>query len=170
MLTRRTPLRKKRPTPRRTAARCAYVAPSAKSGRCKRSPYRKGVSYCGTHLVALIDAEARRRVFERDSDTCQRCGAPGTDWSHFPSRSYRGSRWLLDGAVVHCRPCHYWLTMRPLEHRAWTVAHFGAERVAEVEALALEVALGRAKPDLIQTATNFGLLAVLAQAREERAK
>ena len=156
-LTRRTPLRRRGLKKRRQARRCEYVAPGRTSGRCSRSPLRE-IPYCRTHLLALVDAEARRRVFERDADTCQRCGGPGRDWSHWPSRSYRGTRWLLEGAVVHCSACHKWLTDRPLEHEAWVRSHFGDERVDELRRIALEFASGRAKLDMIGTARAFGLL------------
>lgn len=148
---------------RKPRSRCAWVAPGRTSGRCSRSPYRKDVPWCGTHLVQKIDEAARMRVFMRDAGICQRCGGPGRDWSHWPSRSYRGTRWLLDGAVVHCSSCHKWLTDRPLEHEAWVRSHFGDDTVTELRQIALEFASGRAKIDLVETALRLGVFASLAK-------
>ena len=155
MIQRRIPLRRKRPTKRRQAARCTVL-------RCARRPYRPGLSLCGTHLMARIDAEARRRVFERD-ERCQddrehECRGP-LQWAHLIGRGYRGVRHMQDNGAVLCAGAHTYYTTRPLEWQDWCLRRLGAERWAELEQIALEFASGRARLDLVETARAMGVVA-----------
>ena len=154
MTLQKRPLRKRRSTRRRQAARCTVRG-------CTRRPYRAGLPFCGTHLMARIDAEARRRVFDRDErcqdDRVHVCAGP-LQWAHLISRGYRGVRHMLDNGVVLCAGAHTYYTTRPLQWQEFCLRRLGSERWAELEALALEVASGRAKFDMVQTAKNMGVI------------
>lgn len=147
--------RQRRAKPRRKAARCTVL-------RCKRRPYRAGLPFCGTHLMQRVDAEARRRVFERDGERCQddrgHVCAGALSWAHLIGRGYRGVRHLADNGVVLCAGAHTYYTERPLEHQEFCLRRLSPERWQELEELALEVASGRAKFDLVGTARAFGII------------
>lgn len=55
-------------------------------------------------------SEWRRKVYERDDYTCQRCGAKGVSLNAHHLESYSHNRELrteLDNGVTLCKPCHH---------------------------------------------------------------
>jgi len=55
-----------------------------------------------------VNAAQRRLWFlvrERDDDTCQHCGQPGSEVHHIVSRRYKGT-WALPNMLCLCRSCH----------------------------------------------------------------
>lgn len=120
---RRTPLRKRRPTPRRTAG--------------KRPQARK------TSLMAQADRLARALVLRRAgaaldaklrvvplTGACEHCGQPPRDgdplqWCHVFTRRRYVLRWDLDGAVAMLASCHRRYTSDPEAWRAFLISRLG---------------------------------------------
>ena len=70
-------------------------------------------------MIAILDAECRARVMERDK-CCVRCGAT-TDlqWSHVLTRRHMCIRWDDENSKILCRACHCWWTNFPQEASYW---------------------------------------------------
>lgn len=145
---RRTPLKRKRTQTKTKAKSKRATCPIL---RCSRSPYREDQcdSLCRRHLVDRLDDMARNRVRARDA-ACRKCRSTRSlQWSHWPSRGYLGTRWLDDGAVMHCAPCHVSFTYSALEHEAWMKGEFGDKNVEALKQRALHYSRGATKIDLI---------------------
>lgn len=146
---RRTALKRKPKTARKSTKTKRVACPVA---RCGGRPYREGLcgDFCRKHLVQQLDTMSRARVRARDA-VCRKCGSErALQWSHWPSRSYLGTRWLDDGAVMHCAPCHVSFTYSALEHEAWMRETFGEPKVEALKKRALDYSRGAAKIDLIE--------------------
>lgn len=126
-LERHTPLRRKRPTPRRRGEpRCDWLA------GCRASVVI-GVAvdefYCRTHARRVADELTRQVVKERDGYTCQRCSSTAhtttIDWAHLLGRNVAPSlRWDLDAAIALCRRCHIEFTAHPTAWRIWIARRY----------------------------------------------
>lgn len=127
----KSPLRKKRATPRRQAAvTCA-------SRGCKRPPRTE--SLCRTHATARADKLMGDFVKARDGGCVARGKHAGPiQWAHIVSRRYRAVRWDPNNAVALCAGHHMYFTPRPLEWDTWVTAHIGAEAYADLRRRALD--------------------------------
>lgn len=71
--------------------------------------------------VLELDADARKRVFDRDENTCQRCKSTTrqVQWAHMISRRHLCIRWEADNALALCAGCHLWFDGYPLLSGDW---------------------------------------------------
>jgi hypothetical protein len=116
----KTPIRRKRTTPRRTAARPRAERPESErcSVRgCKKLP-RWTISpterYCDGHGTQKADDACRVFVKARDP-ICVACGRDdiGVQWAHVHTRGMRYVRWDALNSVGLCARCHYAYTKAP---------------------------------------------------------
>jgi hypothetical protein len=153
-LVRRTPLRAKRPTPRRRGAACSVRG-------CHRRPRLLGI--CQTHAVARADRVIAAFVKKRDGGcvvvwgTLKRLGRPiqhggGLQWSHLISRRYHATRWNPDASVAMCAAHHVWFTHHPLEFEDWRAFWCGPSGLEMLK----RMALSSERPDLEQIITTYG--------------
>lgn len=73
-------------------------------------------------IIAELDKMARALCFDRDHDTCQRCGETTIallQWSHVLSRRHYCIRWEPDNSKVLCMSCHCYWTNHPIEAAYW---------------------------------------------------
>src|SRR5579872_5782654 len=72
-------------------------------------------------MVALLDADARKVVFERDGGVCVRCGdrSRAVQWCHIFSRRHKALRWEPDNALSMCAGCHMFWHHEPLLAVEW---------------------------------------------------
>ena len=127
MLTRRTPLRRKRPTPRRRGPECIRQ-------RCHRPPFFEGL--CRTHTRFLADSLMGASV--RAAGRCERCGtSERLQWAHGFSRADRSTRYNPLNSFCLCAGCHYYFTMRPTAWTAWMQERLGEHVYEELRRLAL---------------------------------
>lgn len=129
-LTRHTPLRRKRPTPRRrrpidAIAGCSYtdcrVAGTVEIHEDER--------YCREHAEWVADKLAREHVLSRDHRTCLCCGAKwALEWAHIIGRGARYIKWEPENAVTLCHGCHEHFTGHRALFTAWIAEKFGPSR------------------------------------------
>lgn len=112
------------------------LAPKPRKVRSKPSKNRA--------TVKELDALCRAVVFQRDGETCRKCGKPAVDWSHCYTRRIRSIRWDLDNSWASCKGCHLDWHHRPLEGAEWWQKELGPIRY---QALVLRAAKPR-KTDL----------------------
>lgn len=138
MLTRLTPLRSRRPTPRRE--------PDAACSRqgCLRPP--RYLRLCKSHAIEVAD-ELFSKLIRRRDRSCQVCGsAARLDCAHLRPRTKFATRWEPLNAVALCFLHHLDFTLSPLEWDEWCAARLGAD---VWELLVLRSNLG-GMPDLAQ--------------------
>lgn len=119
----RTPLARKRATPRRRpAVQCSYQ-------RCYIRPYVGGL--CKTHATREADALFSLAVRARDQVCTARLVFPQIvcagelQCMHLVSRRYHSVRWSLDNARAGCKGHHAWLTLHPERHYDFCEAELG---------------------------------------------
>jgi hypothetical protein len=90
---------------------------------------------------ATLDGIFRRKVKQRDSWTCQRCGSHrDVQCAHFFPRAREATRWLLEAAVTLCDTCHRFMTKKSrTEWPAWLISRIGEARFEELRVLSLKV-------------------------------
>ncbi len=81
----------------------------------RRTPLRSKVKT----PVRELDALCKEVVTLRDKGKCQRCGGPGTDWSHVHTRRLHSMRWRLDNSLLLCADCHRWWHREPMGAATW---------------------------------------------------
>ena len=134
-LTRKTPLRRKRATPRRVKATCE------KRG-CKRPPISATLLLCRHH--AKQEADRLFSLAVRSRGACESCGTrEDLQAAHICSRRYASVRHSLDNAFCLCRAHHLLYTLRPLEWDEFVTSKIGAEAYADLKRRALTAT----KPD-----------------------
>lgn len=86
----------------------------------------------------LSEADRLFSLWVRDRDgCCTRCGRSGTlQCHHLISRTYRKVRFDPRNGHAVCKPCHVFLTHRPLENDEFAIALVGEETWAELRAIA----------------------------------
>src|SRR6266545_773909 len=146
-LTRRTPLRGKRPTPRRRGPTCSIRT-------CHRWPRVLGL--CQTHAVARADRVVASFVKARDGGCVVVWGTlkhgGGLQWSHLISRWYHTTRWDPQASVAMCAAHHVWFTHHPVEFWEWTNFWLGPGAFEKLRGKALD----GARPDLEQIIATYG--------------
>lgn len=87
-----------------------------KRSRVRRS--KKALSRA--KMILELDADARRRVFQRD-EVCQRCHVHerAIQWAHMITRRNLSLRWEVDNALALCGGCHLWFDGNPLLSADW---------------------------------------------------
>lgn len=140
----RSPLKKKRSTPRRRGITCLTLG-------CKRRPATAGL--CKTHATSKADKLVGNFVKGRDRG-CVAAGkhAGPLQWAHVVSRRYRAVRWDPTNAVTLCAGHHMYFTPRPLEWDAWVIARIGADAYSALKRRALEDDV----PDLANVINQYG--------------
>jgi transcription elongation factor Elf1 len=88
-------------------------------------------------LRAKADRLFSEYIRKRDG-RCTRCGSQSfNQCSHHLSRRYLAVRFDPRNATTHCRSCHLFVSMRPLEHEEVILGLIGAEVYAELKRIAL---------------------------------
>ena len=147
-LTRQTPLRAKRATPRtRKTSPCRVRGCRAASASVRVEADER---YCRKHATAVADRACGAFVRARDP-RCVACGsAGGVPWGQAHTRGMRYVRWDALNSVGLCARCHFAYTRSParwvkfvertwpgrwvriLHRELWAERHAGAVDVAEV--------------------------------------
>lgn len=128
-LQRRTPLKRKRSTPRlvRTpeALQCHI-------GGC--SALATVLLWCRKHAKERADRMFSDLIRTRDEWTCQVCGRQPSgvgldrlECMHGESRSKHATRWSEDNAWAGCHGCHFGFTMHPARWELWRRERIGDE-------------------------------------------
>lgn len=126
----RSPLKKKRATPRRRGTTCS-------SRGCNRRPMTAGL--CKSHATARADKLVGDFVKTRDRGCVARGSHQGSlQWAHVISRRYRAVRWDPMNAVTLCAGHHMYFTHRPLEWDVWVAGRIGAEAYEDLKRRALQ--------------------------------
>ena len=90
---------------------------------------RKQTKSSLTRKLDVITSEiVRSRGF------CQRCGKTNDTLQccHIYSRTYRGTRWLLDNCLCMCASCHFYTHKNPLEFAQFVNNYLGYEKVRKL--------------------------------------
>jgi hypothetical protein len=83
-------------------------------------------------MMAALDAECRKNVFERDNNTCQmaevplkrgKCEGP-LQWSHIQGRGNNSLRWDENNSMVMCSAHHVFWHMQPAQSLLWFAAKY----------------------------------------------
>lgn len=126
--------RKYKPKPKHPRIeRCVRV-------RCSEYSWLDGV--CKDHIYDLMDMLARDHVRARDGE-CQdkrpHEHKGDLQWAHTMSRTYLGTRWLMEGAVILCAGAHSFYGHRWEKWDAWCGDRFGMDRWIVIKAYALRI-------------------------------
>jgi len=79
-------------------------------------------------MMVALDADARRRVFERDKFSCMRCGkSANLQWCHVLSRRNVSLRWELDNAMTLDAGCHMFWHHEPALAVDWFKRNFSEQ-------------------------------------------
>lgn len=129
-LSRKTPLRRKRPTPRRVKASCNVRG-------CKRPPTSAGM--CTTHAKRKADelwGGLIRTGKCEVQDFPHQCGGPNQACHGF-SRGYLGTRYLLENGFSGCAAANFLAEVKPLEWDSYLRSRWGPRQYEKLRALAL---------------------------------
>lgn len=133
----RSPIRRKRPTKRRT------LSPRCEVRGCTR-PARIA-EFCRPHAIRACDVLARAQIL---GESCTACGsASNLQWSHHITRGRLRIRWARENSTTHCRDCHARFTHAPALHHAWIIGHIGQPAFDEL----LDIAYGPIGEDGVRT-------------------
>ena len=79
-----------------------------------------------SRLIKTLDDLMSKRVRERDSHRCRRCGRIGRVFHHHIFTKQRlSTRWLMDNGVTLDFYCHRWAHSAGEEFRAWVISWMG---------------------------------------------
>lgn len=83
-------------------------------------------------------------VRKRDKHICRKCGASGNNPHHIFSRTYLGTRHLVDNGLTVCWACHmHFFHGKPEEARDWYIREIGSDKYAQLKLSAMAIV----KPD-----------------------
>lgn len=123
----RSPMPRKRKTPRRT------LSPRCTVRGCKQ--IARIDTFCRKHAILWCDAACRALVFQTE-DRCAACGSrEALQWSHHIKRGVMPIRWDYPAnSCLHCSKCHLRFTRSHVLHTDWIRRYVGEAAYARLVA------------------------------------